>query len=1305
VIEFRILGPLEALDGGRVVALGGSKQRALLALLLLHANEALVSDRLINELWGEQPPAAASKTLKVRISRLRKALASGADNGSPALLVTRDHGYELQLDLEHLDARRFERRLAEGRSELAAGRARRAASALEEGLALWRGRPLDDLAYEPFAQREIARLEDLRVAALEQLVEAKLALGRHAEVVGELEALIDEYPYRERLRAQLMLALYRCDRQTDALQAYRDARRKLVEEVGIEPGERLRELERAILAQDPALALPALEAVEKPPTPDAGTPLPGGETQPSPPPDADGTRSARRLVSIVFADIGLAGLAERLDPESMHGLLDRYSDVCGAVIERHGGTVEGFIGDAVVGVFGQTEVHEDDALRAVRAAMELREAGAALSAELERDRRVTLGMKIGVESGEVFVGAGARRSKFAAGDAFNVAAHLEESAPDGEILLGDNIYRLVRGAVSAERLEPVALSGRTAKLQAWRLVEQDAPEGYAIVRPPTSPFVGRHGEREQLRTAFARARDEQACVAVTVVGPAGMGKSRLAQELIAEVGDDATVLVGRCPSYGDGVTYRPLAEIIGQLGGGDPRQRVCELLDGDEPMARMVLAVIGLSDGVAQPAETFWAVRKMFERVARERPLVVVVEDVHWAESTLLDLLEYLIAMSNGHPMLLVCLTRPELLETRSAWVAPQRNTSVLVLDALSDADARQLVENAGAGELMSGTAARIVETAEGNPLFLEHLVAVGAESGEAALPASIQAVLAARIDRLEPGERALLEFASVQGRSFYVGAVEGLLRERDRARIATHLISLVHKQLIRAERSEFADEDAFRFAHVLIREAAYRGLPKLRRAELHERVARWLDARPGAQDETVGYHLGEAYRHRAELGHVGAHEQALATAAAERLAAAADAALLRGDPPAGARLLERAESLMQPDGPAHAALLPRLGAALLEAGRLADAARVLTDAIDHAHGSPWLRARAQVERQIVRLQGGSSAPVEDTERIADLALTVLDAHGDELGQCRALCLRARHAFIEGRSARADEAWRRAAERARGANDEAALFEILDWRACAALVGPTAVPAAIALCREIHAQVRGRPVAVARMSRPMAALHAMAGDFEEAHRLVRATDELLGELGGLDSAVTQQEALVEMLADRPAAAERRLRVGYERLEEMGEKALLATTAAMLAQALYDQARHREAAAFCRVSEEAAADDDLAAQVGWRAVRAKLLADEGHGDEAEALATEAVRLAEPTDFLVLHADALLDLAAVLRHDRRWDEVDAAVRAGLELYLRKGDAVSAGRARSQLRAAVGRQGANQRNGDSTCSSSKR
>ena len=1294
-MDFRILGPLEALDRGDRVPLGGSKRRAVLALLLLHANETVGTDRLIDELWGERPPATAAKTVQVHISRLRRALRGGS--GGPDLLVTREHGYQLSVDPDRIDAHRFERLLAEGTSELAAGHAEAALPALEAALALWRGRPFADLAYEPFLQGEAARLEDMRATAVEQLVEAKLALGRHGEVVGELEKLIDEHPYRERPRAQLMLALYRADRQADALQAYQDARRTLVENLGIEPGERLRELERAVLAQDPALALPAAQAA---PAPAARGPLPPREPAApheraaprNPPGAAPPTRdaraerlppsAARRLVTIVFADlVGSTGLAERLDPESMHALLDRYMDVCGGVIERHGGQVEGFIGDAVVGVFGIGQLHEDDALRAVRAAVELREAGAALSAELERERGVAIAMKLGVESGEVFVGAGTRRAPFAAGDAFNVAARLEGTAREGEILLGENVHRLVCAGVRAEPLEPLELKGRSAKVQAWRLLGLEADDT-ARAGPARSRFVGRSQELEELRSAFARAREDAACHAVTVVGPAGIGKSRLARELVSELGDGATAVVGRCASYGEAVTYRPLAEIVRRLAGeDDPGSWLGEVLEGDEQAARLVLSAIGLSDRAAQAEETFWAVRMLFERIARERPLAVFVEDVHWAEPPLVDLLEYLVAFSSGQPVLLVCLARPDFLEVRPAWSAPLPNRSLLRLEALSDADARRLIESAGEESLGSGTASRIVELAEGNPLFLEQLTAVGAENGEVPLPSTIQAVLAARIDHLGQEERAILEHASVEGPSFHVGAIAELLTGGDRSSITRELVSLVQKQLIRPDRPGLPGEDAFRFAHVLIREAAYQGVPKQRRAELHERIARWLEVGGGASDETVGYHLGEAYRNLAEIGRVGERERRLATAAAERLAAAGNAALLRGDALAGARLLERAESLLEPDDRARAELLPALGAALFEAGRMGDATRVLEEAIAEAP-EPRLRARAQLERELVRLETETDVGTDQAWRVTDAVLPVLEREGDDHGQGRLWLLRGQLAWNAGSVERADEAWRTAAEHALEAGDQRELFEVIGWRALAAVLGPTPVDEAIRRCEEFGELVQASPLATASTLNPLALLHAMKGEFEIAGELVDQAREILNELGGLSSAVSHLEAWVRLLAGQPERAEARLRADVEALSSMSEGGVLATTTALLAQAVFAQGRFAEAGDHCRTAEQVAAAEDTMTQAVWRGVQAKVLAREGLCEEAEALARQAVALIDATDLLSHRGDALLDLADVLRACASTEEADRATRDALAMYELKGNAAAAARAQSLM-----------------------
>jgi DNA-binding SARP family transcriptional activator len=414
-MDFRILGPLDALDGGEPVALEGSKRRALLALLLLHANETLSSDRLIDELWGEQPPATAAKTLQVHVSRLRKALTSGRGGGAD-VVVTREHGYELRVDLEQIDAHRFERLLNEGRRELAADRPDEALAALEEALALWRGPPLADLAYEPFAQVEIARLEDLRAETREQLIEAKLALGRHVEVIGQLEALIDEHPFRERLRAQLMLALYRADRQADALQAFQEARRKLVEELGIEPGQRLRELEAAILAQDPALAQPAARSTRGEPVA-----LNGEDGEQEPAAEAALVELPTGVVTFLLTDIEGSSSLWESDPDAMAAALELHDELIAAAAQANAGRLlktKGE-GDSTLTVFRR-------ASDAVAAAAELRAmlAGATWPGELGPRVRMA------IHTGEAH-----ERDGDYFGSALNRAARLRGLAPGAVTLL------------------------------------------------------------------------------------------------------------------------------------------------------------------------------------------------------------------------------------------------------------------------------------------------------------------------------------------------------------------------------------------------------------------------------------------------------------------------------------------------------------------------------------------------------------------------------------------------------------------------------------------------------------------------------------------------------------------------------------------------------------------------------------------------------------------------------------------------------------------------------------------------------
>jgi class 3 adenylate cyclase len=1253
-MEYRVLGSLEVLDAsGQPVPLGGTRQRTVLGSLLLRAGETVSLERLVDELW-EKPPETAAKTVQVYVSRLRRLLAPGA-------IESRSGGYALRLDGDRLDLTQFERLADEGRSALGAAEWERAASLLGEALALWRGPALGGLSAERI-RREADRLEEARLQALEDRIEADLGRGREREVVPELRALVAEHPFRERLRAQLMRALYAAGRQTEALEVYRETRTLLDEELGLEPGAELRDLERRMLSHDPKLE----HAAET--------------TQPVAPPRLEAAEPirARRPATVVFADVvDSTAIGEQLDPESVHRILERYSETATTILERHGGTVEKFIGDAIVGFFGLTEVHEDDAQRAVRAAVELREAVSRLADELRRTNGIELGIKIGVNSGDVFVGAGSRREMFATGDSVNVAARLEQHAGEGEILLGERTFRLVEEMVDAEPLEPLAVKGRKALVSAWRLRELSPAE--PLSHRHQVPFVGRAGQLEELRNAFARTRDERACALCTIVGPAGMGKSRLAEEFVTELDGSATVAVGRCLSYGEAITYHALAEILQTLVGDDPDGRIAEVVGDDDAalVTRRVRTTMGLAQDTAPAEETFWAVRRLFEAVASDRPLVAVLDDLHWGEPLLLDLLEYLAGFSTEAPILILCLAREDLFETRPSWAAG----AVVPLNALTEPEAFELVHAIGEGVVAPPEEARIVRTAEGNPLFLEQLVATRTECGSEHLPPNVQALLTARVASLDPGERTVLEHASVEGRNFRWAVVAHLLPEEARESLGRDLMALVRRQLIEPDPSVFAGEDGFRFSHVLIREAVYEGLPKEVCADLHERLAGRLRDGPGSEDEVVGHHLEQAFRARSQLGLVGEREWELAREAQAHLQAAAQKVLLAGDPDAAADLLSRAVSLLPADEATRVGLLPRLGTTLFEAGRLTEADEVLTEAIDLARDDALLAARARIEQQFVRLQ--AEGAIDESGRIAQDALRVFEAHGDVRGQSRTWCLRAMVDWIHGQAEKADEGWLRGADFARLAEDEVELFEILAWRASAALMGPTPVPEAIATCAKIRRQVEGSPLATGQMLPPFAALHAMQGDFDTARSLLREANVVLGELGRLYTvALVQFDAMVELLAGQPAAAEAQLRAAYERLDEMGEKALLASTAAMLAQAVYAQHRFEEAERLSEASQDATATDDLTAQVEWRGVAAKLLAQRDRLAEAEALAREAVELVAQTDLLHHHGDALLDLGEVLALGGEPGKAAAAISAGLELYERKGDTVMAGRARSRL-----------------------
>jgi class 3 adenylate cyclase/tetratricopeptide (TPR) repeat protein len=967
-------------------------------------------------------------------------------------------------------------------------------------------------------------------------------------------------------------------------------------------------------------------------------------------------REVRKTVTVLFADVtGSTALGERLDPESFRRVMARYFDAARGCLERHGGTVEKFIGDAVMAVFGVPTVHEDDALRALRAAAELRDSLVSLNEELERDYGVSLQLRTGVNTGEVVTGT---QERLATGDAVNVAARLEQAAQPGEILLGEQTRRLARGAIEVEPVEPLSVRGKAEPLLAHRLLRvlEDAP---AFERRLDAPLVGRRQELARVRSAFDEAVSERCCRLVTVFGPPGIGKSRLARELAAALSDDAAVLSGRCLPYGEGITYWPLVEIFREAGAEHELE-------------------VALSAGA--PEEIFWSVRKALERRARERPLVLIVEDIHWAEPTLLDFLEHLADWTRDAPLLLLCLARPELIDKRPAWSGQS-----IMLEPLSGDESDQLIgELLGDSQVESDARDRIREVAEGNPLFVEQLLAMLAEGGDPEqVPATMQALLAARLDALPDDERDLLERASVVGHDFEWEALGELAPGRRRPPGA-QLAALVRKELIRPHD---AIEDTFRFRHILIRDAAYERVPKELRSQLHERFAGWLEGRGEEFGEIVGYHLEQAYRCLAELGPLGDRARALGERAAEHLAATGGRADARGDTRAAANLLHRGVGLLPSGDPRRLSLLTTLGRALYEAGQTQSADEVLSEAVETARatGDHAVGMDAAVALSALRLHTvQSTVGQEEVWRVLEDAIPFYEESGDEAGLARALGVAGKLRFWRGEAGAASKDLARAARHARNAGERAQEVESLQYVLMAMLQGPTPVGEALSQVEELRsAAERNRPLRV-HVLRVGAHLEAMRGRFVTARDLIAQAKELAAELGVevTLARIAIQAGPIELLAGDPSAAERELRPACKALERMENWGHLASIVPPLVDALLAQGRDDEGVRLTALVERHMVPEDVDGQVGWRRVRAKLVARRGDLEEAERLARDATAIAGRTDYLDLRAQAVADLAEVLRLADRSRESALALEEAIRLYEEKGNVAAAGRLCSLL-----------------------
>jgi class 3 adenylate cyclase/tetratricopeptide (TPR) repeat protein len=977
----------------------------------------------------------------------------------------------------------------------------------------------------------------------------------------------------------------------------------------------------------------------------------------------------RKVVTIVFCDVaGSTALGERVDPEALRATMSRYFTRMRSIIERHGGLVEKYIGDAVMAVFG-LPLHEDDALRAVRAAVEMR-------GELER---LGIPARIGLNTGEVVAHG---RDTLVTGDAVNVAARLQETAERGDVVVGAATYALVRHAVRAEPLAPFTVKGKPDPIGAWRVLAVDEA-AQAMTRELDRAFVGRRWELGALEQAFARAVEQRRSVLATVLGFPGIGKSRLLRELSRSIGSEAAVLVGHCLAYGEGITYAPLREMLRDATGDDVVRGVSSLLgdrtDGQH-VADVVGAAIGERDMRGSGDEVFWAVRTTVEALAGATPVMLAFEDVHWAEPTLLDLIEYLADWILERPVLLVCLARPELLDVRPGWGGGKPSAISLTLDALPPAEVERMLEERGVRPELR---ARIAAAAQGVPLFVEQMALLlndrdAADAGD--VPPAIRSLLAARLEALAARDRTLLERASVEGERFHAGAIAAQLDEAPPV-VLERLGDLVRRAMLQRDDADFEREHAFRFAHALIRDAAYERVSKAERARLHERLADWLDGR-GAADEVVGYHLEQAVGYSAQIGSVDDRASAVARRASSALAAAGRRAVDRGDFPAAANLLERAAALLPTADHDRLDLLVLLGFVWSEID-IPRAEPVLAEALRLARETGNRRvewASVAVRSRVALYADPTARPIADVLAEAERATRELEAAGDEAGVMNALIARTDVHWMRGELTRCDELCARAVRR----EPSASTARAFGYAASNLPAGPRAAADAAARQTELLALAGGNRVAVAIVEGQLGWLEAMQGRVADGRRRTRAARDLLEQYGNAEWAgiITLNCGYVELLDGDAGAAEAEFARAGRIFVDLGDAWFLSTAVVDHALALCELGRHAEA---LERSERPEAPYDSEWVIKWNQARALASLGLGRPGEALAHADAAVAAAERTEWLLFHANALADRATVFESLGRHPDAIADLEAALARYERKGNAVSAARVAARLDAA--------------------
>lgn len=1152
-LDVRLLGPIEVLRGGEPVDLPGGRAKSLLAILALRVGQAVPSDRLIDELWGGDAPATAKTLLQGFVSKLRKAVGAEA-------FETAGNGYRLALDDRAIDVSRYRNLVEESRN--LDGHARE--SELSKALAMWRGPALADVTWEPFAQRAITALENHRLTAREDLIEARLGLGGNAELVGELEGLVTEHPYRERLTELLVLALYGAGRQADALEALRLARETLAKELGLEPGPGLRSLEVRILNQDPSL--------------DAPSP----DTKPAPVESGSWLTDERRTVTVLFVEVTPAD--EDLDPEQGQQATKRALAAATKTLRDHGARVQESPGGVVIAWFGLPISHDDDPLRAATAARDARDA-ALSSPGPPREFRA------GFETGEVLTNLANLGS--AAGPVTTIAARLQQSAEPGEVLLAARAMRILRGAAAVERV-------RDGRREAWRLLGVD-PSASLIPRDLDVRMAGREGELTRLRTYFSRTVRQERLHRMIVLGEAGIGKSRLARAFAESVGARATIATVSCSDPGSGQTFGLVHDLLVQAGGGSDWATIEGLLEqADRGLGERLAGIVGIGELKGPPQEFFGDLRRALELIAQDEPLALVVDDVHWAEPTLLDLFEYLTEALQS-PVLLLLLARPELVENHPAWSTGGDHADLLYLDPLDTEAVAELIGDRSLGLLDQEDEQRIIAAAQGNPLFAEQLIAAWADGETGPIPPSLRSLLATRIDNLGPAERDLLRAASVAGDHLSPEALEVLAPEGARPFLPRNVKTLTRKRLLQP-----SGTTGLAFPHGLIRDSAYQGLTRKDRGRLHLALAEWLE-RSGQHaqlDAIVGHHLELALENRRLVGPAD-DDTALSARAGEKLTAAGTSAYMRLDLPGAADLLGRALELLPEDHPLRIPAAQHLAEASLPLGDHSRAQKLTAQLA----AMPGI---SEVDRWLARLENARSSCMtfpatmtdEDAFAVAREALAFFEEAANPGGQAQAFFLKGWLHQRAGDPVRGVEAARRSLEVAKDV-DATRERTAAGWLITRNLVeGPTPVPDCFDEIRSLVGVGRDQnSIVMGGLARVMA----MSGEFEEARRV-------------LDDA-----RLIMM---------ERMRIRRLLAFNHWPRAFLAAMTGHTSEA---EREYRWVLAQFRASNEGEHRGEVAARL------ALVLASAGEEDEASSLAVEA-RSVTPTSCLPVHA---LTLAATAR----------------------------------------------------------